>query len=116
MLVRQPVITIQRVRDRRMSACEQMDARFEQYNTTFHANCAFIREKEEKRKEKRKERRSRRPKQVPFHNRTHKNYLLFACVETPHSDFTQDSIQGLSLTCRRQDTLLLFPADNKASV
>ena len=44
MLVRQPVITIQRVGDRRMSACEQMDARFEQYNTTFHATRAFVRE------------------------------------------------------------------------
>ena len=43
MLVRQPVITIQRVGDRRVSACEQMDARFEQYNTTFHANRAFVR-------------------------------------------------------------------------
>ena len=27
-----------------MSACEQMDARFEQYNTTFHATRAFVRE------------------------------------------------------------------------
>ena len=43
MLVRQPVITIQRVGDRKMSACEQMDARFEQYNTTFHATRAFVR-------------------------------------------------------------------------
>ena len=37
MLVRQPVITNQRVGDRRMSACELMDARFEKYSTTFHA-------------------------------------------------------------------------------
>ena len=26
-----------------MSACEQMDARFEKYNTTFHATRAFVR-------------------------------------------------------------------------
>ena len=26
-----------------MSACEQTDARFEQYNTTFHATRAFVR-------------------------------------------------------------------------
>ena len=39
-----PVIPIERVRDRRMSACEQMDARFEKYNTTFHATRAFVRE------------------------------------------------------------------------
>ena len=32
------------------------------------------------------ERRTRRPKQVLFHNRTHRNFLLFACVGTPHSD------------------------------
>ena len=43
MLVRQPVITNQRVGDRRMSACEQTDARFEKYNTTFHATRAFVR-------------------------------------------------------------------------
>ena len=35
---------------------------------------------------KKEERRTRRPKQVPFHNRTHRNFLSFACVETPHSD------------------------------
>ena len=29
------------------------------------------------------ERGTRRPKQVPFHNRTHRNFLLFACVEKP---------------------------------
>ena len=29
---------------------------------------------------------TRRQKQVPFHNRTHRNFLLFACVETPHSE------------------------------
>ena len=45
MLVRQPVITNQRVGDRRMSACEQVDARFEKYNTTFHATRAFVRER-----------------------------------------------------------------------
>ena len=28
----------------------------------------------------------RRQNQVPFHNRTHRNFLLIACVETPHSD------------------------------
>ena len=27
-----------------MSACEQMDARFEKYNTTFHATRAFVRQ------------------------------------------------------------------------
>ena len=43
MLVRQPVITNQRVGDRRLSACEQMDARFENYNTIFHATRAFVR-------------------------------------------------------------------------
>ena len=37
MLARQSVITNQRDGDRRMSACEQMDARFDKYNTTFHA-------------------------------------------------------------------------------
>ena len=29
------------------------------------------------------ERRTRRQNQVPFHNRTHRTFLLFACVETP---------------------------------
>ena len=43
MLVRQPVITNQRVGDRRMSASEQMDAKFEKYNTTFHTTRAFVR-------------------------------------------------------------------------
>ena len=39
----QPVIPIERVWDRGMSTCEQMDARFEKYNTTFHATRAFVR-------------------------------------------------------------------------
>ena len=43
MLARQPIITIQRNWDRKMSACEQMDAWFEQYNTTVHATHAFVR-------------------------------------------------------------------------
>ena len=43
MLVSQPDITNQRDGDRRMSAGEQMDARFEKYNTTFHATRAFVR-------------------------------------------------------------------------
>ena len=37
-------------------------------------------------KKKKEERRTRRPKQVLFHNRTHRNFLLFACVDTRHSD------------------------------
>ena len=36
-------ITITRVWDRRKSASEQMGARFEQHNTTFHATRAFVR-------------------------------------------------------------------------
>ena len=40
---------------------------------------------------KKEERRTRRPKQVPFHNRTHRNFLLSACVETPHSDMVEDN-------------------------
>ena len=40
--------------------------------------------REERRKKE--ERRTSRQKQVPFHNRTHKTFLLIACVETPHSD------------------------------
>ena len=49
----------------------------------------WVREEErrKKKKEEEEERGTRRPKQVPFHNRTHKNFLLFACVETPHSDW-----------------------------
>ena len=42
--------------------------------------------KDEERKRKRKKGKTRRPKQVPVHNRTHRNFLFFACVETPHSD------------------------------
>ena len=45
------------------------------------------REKKKKgRRNKKVERRTRRQKEVPFHNRTHRTFLLFACVETPHSD------------------------------
>ena len=40
--------------------------------------------KEERRNNK--ESRTRRPKQVPFHSRPHRNFLLFAWVETPHFD------------------------------
>ena len=43
MLVLKQSNTVQRVWDRRMSASEQMDARFEQHNTFFHANRAFVR-------------------------------------------------------------------------
>ena len=46
------------------------------------------RKKEERRKKKNEE---RAEKQVPFHNRTHKTFLLFLCVETPHSDRGQES-------------------------
>ena len=39
------------------------------------------------RKERKKdERRGRRQKQVTFHNRTHKTFLLIACAENPYSD------------------------------
>ena len=47
---------------------------------------------------KKEERRTRRPKQVLFHNRTHKNFLSVACVETPHSDFS---------SCRRASAITL---------
>ena len=40
------------------------------------------RKKKEERRKKKEERRTRRPKQVSFHNPTHRNFLLFACVET----------------------------------
>ena len=40
---------------------------------------------EERRKEK-EDRRTGRQKQVFFHNRTYRTSLLFACVETPHSN------------------------------
>ena len=43
------------------------------------------------RKEGRKEegRKKHAPTETgPFHNRTHKTFLLFACVETPHSDLS----------------------------
>ena len=47
--------------------------------------------KEKKRKEKKRKekKRTRRLKEVPFHNRAHRTFLLFACVETPHSDLNQ---------------------------
>ena len=47
--------------------------------------------RKEKKKKKKKERRSRRQKQVSFHNRTHRTFLLIACVETPHSDLAVES-------------------------
>ena len=50
-------------------------------NLNFKARF-WVGEEERKKKE---ERRTRRQKQVPFHNRTHRNFLFFACVETPHS-------------------------------
>ena len=40
----------------------------------------------ERRRKKKEERRTSRQKQVRFHNRTHRIFFLFACVETPHSD------------------------------
>ena len=44
---------------------------------------------EERRKKKEERRRKNAPTEtgpLPFHNRMHRNFLLFACVETPHSD------------------------------
>ena len=43
-------------------------------------------QKEKKKKKKKKKRRTRRQKQVSFHNRTHRTFLLTVCVETPDSD------------------------------
>ena len=43
MLVRHPVIQSTEMETEGMSACEQMDAWFEKYNTTFHATRAFVR-------------------------------------------------------------------------
>ena len=45
----------------------------------------WVREEEERRKKK-EEGRTRQQKQVSFHNRTHRIFLFFACVETPLSD------------------------------
>ena len=43
-------------------------------------------EEEEEERKKKEERRTRQQKQVPFHNRSHRTFLFFACVETFHSD------------------------------
>ena len=55
-------------------------------NLGFKARIWVREEKRKKERKKEEERRTRRQKQVPFHNRTHRTFLLFACVETPHSD------------------------------
>ena len=54
-------------------------------------------EERRKKKERKKERKKNAPTESgPFHNRTHKNFFLFACVETPHSD---KKIVGKEATC-----------------
>ena len=65
--------------------------RFFRQNSYF--KCTILgerrRKKEDRRKKKEKEeeeKRTRRPKQVSFHNRTHRIFSLFACVEPPHFD------------------------------
>ena len=55
------------------------------------------RRKKEERRKKKEGGRTRRPKQVPFHHRTHRNFLLFACMETPHSDATRWSCSPCNL-------------------
>ena len=48
-------------------------------------------------REEEEERRTRQQKQVPFHNRTHRTFLSFACVETPPSDAWRASNQEFCL-------------------
>ena len=45
-----------------------------------------MREEEEKKKEERRRKKNAPTETVAFSNRTHRNFLLLACVETPHSD------------------------------
>ena len=58
-------------------------------NLDFKARI-WVREEERKKEE---ERRTRRQKQVLLHNRTRRTFLLFACVETPHSDTQMKDIR-----------------------
>ena len=46
----------------------------------------LVREEEEKKKEERRRKKNAPTETVAFSNRTHRNFLLLACVETPHSD------------------------------
>ena len=70
------------------------------------------RKKEERKKERKKERRRRRRRKNaptetgPFHNRTHRTFLLFACVETPHSHQNPILLVGEAVACRRPGALV----------
>ena len=65
-------------------------------------------ETKKQRKKERKKERTRRQKQVLLHSRMHKNFLSFACVETPHSDIRPCGISIIvlkDLGCLKTDSI-----------
>ena len=68
--------------------------------------------KEKRREEKKRKERTRRQKQVPFHNRTHRTFLLFACVETPHSNCWRVWHRSIFITGSILSLCVIITADN----